>query len=282
MAQDHNQHAHAWKISSTMAKTDDGGLSITFSIPKVVIDEEQNHALEAIAPTVTVQGFRKGKAPLDKVKAQVSEEKILQRALEHILPHAFSDFVSENKIIPAMYPKFEIVKAGDNEVWEITAQTCEIPKFDLGDYKEISRKAVASISLKKEEPTLEMKQQKVIEALLESIKITLPKVLTSEEVNIRLAQLLERIEKLGLNLDSYLASVGKNPDVLRKEYEAQATQAISIELILNSIAMEEKINIAKKDIDEALVASGNDESQKHFVESVLKRRAVLDQLIKTL
>jgi len=47
--------------------------------------------------------------------------------------------------------------------------------------------------------------------LLRNIKIEIPKLLIEEEVNTRLSQLLERIEKLGLDLEKYLQTIGKQP-----------------------------------------------------------------------
>src|SRR5258706_424878 len=80
------------------------------------------------------------------------------------------------------------------------------------------------------------KEQIVLKTLIDNIKVSIPKLLIDDEVNHRLSDLLARIEKLGLNLDSYLASVGKTPQSLREEYERQVKDGVSLELILNKIA----------------------------------------------
>ena len=47
-------------------------------------------------------------------------------------------------------------------------------------------------------------------------------------------------------LESYLKSVGKTAEILRAEYEMQAKDAISLELILNAIADDEKIGVPRR------------------------------------
>jgi FKBP-type peptidyl-prolyl cis-trans isomerase (trigger factor) len=93
---------------------------------------------------------------------------------------------------------------------------------------------------------------------------------------------------LGLNLDSYLASIGKTPESIREEYSQQAKESISLELILNKIAEEEKIKIEEKQIDEAITAASADPKvaeklktpeQRQVIKQVLARRGALDYLV---
>ena len=110
-------------------------------------------------------------------------------------------------------------------------------------------------------------------------------------MNSKLSQLLDRIEKLGLQLESYLASVGKTPDGLRKEYEQQAKQALTLDLILNEIAKKESIKANPKAVDAALEARRADpnlkdevptDQEKRLIESILVRKSALDSLVSLL
>jgi FKBP-type peptidyl-prolyl cis-trans isomerase (trigger factor) len=262
-------------ITSTIAKTDDGGVQITFSIPKSVIDFHEKHVLADLQKTATISGFRKGKAPIEKVKESTSQEKLIEQTLMHILPEAFSQAVEEHKLRPAVYPKFEMLSQDDP--WQVRATTCEIVDFELGEYKKIVTAAIKDA--KKEDI-----ETKALTALLDSITLTVPQMLITEEVTMRLAQLLERIEKLGLTLEGYLSSVGKTVEGLREEYQKQTAEAIKLELILNKIAEQEKIAISEKEIDDALLASGTPEKEKEdpqrrrVLASILRRRRTLDAL----
>lgn len=288
------------KITSTLAKSEDGSVEINFNIPFSFVQKAKGEALFEFAKEIEVAGFRKGKAPISKVEEKVSPEKLTERLLAKILPKALSEALSEYKIRPAIYPRFELIKAKENEDWQLRARTCEIPNFELGDYKKgISglgkTKAIWTPGKSEESHSAEAsrgeKEREIIKFLLETIHLHLPKILITEEVNARLSNLLERIEKLGLNLESYLASIGKTPEILRKEYETQAESAITIELILEKIAQSEGVKIEEKQIDETLKAASadpklseklNTPEQRRNVAALLRRRASLDSLISLL
>ena len=281
-------------ISSALAKTPDGGIQITFTIPFELVSVEREEALKEYAKDVEVPGFRKGKAPLEKVRERVPAGSLIEHTLSHLLPKALAEVIGKEKIRPAIYPKFELIKAEEGEAWEIRAVTCEVPQVSLGDYKKVISGALRAGSIwtpgkgeKPKEPSKEEKEQKIIHALLETVKVEIPKLLIDEEVNARLSNLLERIERLGLALDGYLASVGKTTDSLRAEYEVQAKNTIALDLILSTIAREEKIDVKETEVDAAIAAAGAEPKvaerlktpeQRRLIRGVLARRAALDSL----
>lgn len=286
------------KITSVIAREADGTIQITFSIPFNLIKEAQDDTVAEMAKDVEVPGFRKGNAPLDKVKAKIPENTLIEHSLGHLLPKALAESIDEHKLKLTIYPKFELIKAKDNEDWEIRGTTCELPEIKLGDYKKFVagelRSASIVTSAKGDDKDIaaaqssEKKEQAVIKALLENIKFTIPKILIEDEVTSRLSNLLARIEKLGLSLDGYLASIGKTVDSLRTEYEAQAKDAISLDIILTKISEAEKLTVKPQEIEQALKMSQNAspsentadiENKKRLYESILKRRQALDFLI---
>lgn len=279
------------KITSVIAREEDGNIQITFTIPYSLIQKAQEETVEEMAKDIEVPGFRRGKAPLNKVKEKIPANTLLEHSLGHILPQALSDTVKENNLKIAVYPRFELVKALDGEPWQIRGITCELPDIDLGDYKKAVQGSLAAKSIivpgqeDKKQMTAEEKEQIVINALLSSVKVKIPKILIEEEVANRLSNLLSRLEKLGLALETYLASVGKNPDSLKAEYEAQARDSIILDLALSKIAEDENLKINEKDIEQALMVaqssnpSENPEERKRFLVSILKRREALNFLI---
>ena len=161
---------------------------------------------------------------------------------------------------------------------------------DLGDYRsELTPKIITNKGEK--EQTREVKEQRAIEILLKTAKVAVPKVLLDEEVNGRLAGLLERIEKLGLSLDSYLASIKKSSEQLRAEYLAQAETTLKLEFILIEIANKEKVSVEEKEIDEFIKAAEanpeykgkfNTEDQRRTIASIIRKRKTLDFLVSLL
>ena len=192
----------------------------------------------------------------------------------------------------AVYPKFELIKAQENENWEVRAISCGLPKVDLGDYKSALKKEITTTIWtpgkdETKKPTQEAKEQKIMKALLASAKVTIPKLLIDQEVDAKLSNLLSQIEKLSLNLETYLTSLGKTPDSLRKEYVNEVIEAISLELILDTIASTEGIKIKEEDVQKTFQALASDPNFKNktddpnnrkIVETILKRREVLEKL----
>lgn len=257
-------------LTSKFERKDNGNVEIVYTIPADVISSQKVEVIKELAKDMTLPGFRKGMAPLNKVEENISPEKLNEHILSHILPSAFSDSVKEHKFNPAMYPKFEAIKIGQGSDFEIKATTCELPKVVLGDYKKkLKSKNVDDLIV--ELPTV--------------IKVNIPQLLIDEEVSERLSQLLARIEKLGLQLEGYLRSVGKTVETLRDEYQKQSANAISLELILNEIAEVEKIEASQKDIDEFIKTTGTDNSkvnpeQRKMLERVVVRRKALENILK--
>lgn len=286
---------------STLARSDDGSIQITFTIPWSKVKKSRDSAISKLGKDIEVPGFRKGNAPHEKVLENIPQNTLIEKTLASILPKLFSDAIAEHKVKPAIYPKFKVLKASDNEDWQIRSQTAEIPKIDLGDYKKIISEEGKANKIwtpgsgdaskgeeKEKETTRQEKEQEVIRLIIKNINIDIPKILIEEEVNSRLSQLLARIEKLGLSLESYLASVGKKADQLRKEYEEQAVSALKLDLILNQIAVKEGLKVDKSQIDASIKAGSADPKmaekldtpeQRRIIESVLLRRAALDSLV---
>ncbi len=293
-----NQHNHEHpEVPSTMVKKEDGTIELMFTIPYALVLHTQEEVIGELAPNVEVPGFRKGKAPKEKVVEKIPQDTLIQHTLSHILPHALTDAVEKFKIKLAIYPKFELVKADPNVDWEIKAVTCELPEVDLGNYKETIKGALKASQIwtpekgktedkEKKEMTKEEKEQVVIKTLLDTVKVKIPQILMDEEVNARLSSLLERVEKLGLNLDSYLNSIGKTAQGLREDYKKQAEETLKFDLALAKIIDQDKITVAESEIASAIEASKADpsaakiasEDQKRIVKRILEKRAALDGL----
>lgn len=275
------------KITSVVARESNGNIQITFTIPYSLVKKAEDETVEEMAKDIEIPGFRKGKAPAAKAREKIPENQLIEHALSHLLPKALADSVEENKLKIAVYPKFELISAENDKPWQIRGITCELPAFELGDYKNVIGGEIRAASLKKE-LTKEEKEQVVVKALVESTKIEIPQILIEEEADSRISNLLNRLEKLGLALESYLASINKKAEDLRAEYAQQARSAIALDLILSKVAEAESIKVSEKEINEAYnmsqasktekTAEVSEERQKSLLESILRRRQALDFL----
>lgn len=265
-----------------VAKETNGNVQITFDIDWNEIETKKLESLEEYARNIEVSGFRKGKAPISEVLKKVPAEQLTERTLSKILPNLFSDLIHRENLRPAIYPKFELISAKDGENWQVRATTCELPEIDVKDYKEVVSKVKTTKKQNHDE-----KENTIMEALLAKYNTEIPEMLIDEEVNSRLASLLERLEKLGLSLESYLASLKKTAPELRNEYGEQAKKAIVLDIVLQNIAIKEDVKVSEKDIADYLMAATNgqdvssfSESQKNTIRLFLMKRETLHSLLK--
>ena len=105
----------------------------------VTVDEKawksaQKKAFNKQAANITVPGFRKGKAPADVVKKLVDQAKVMDEAINALLPIMYRAIIEEDKIIPQAQPSVEITKLSDTEL-EIKFVMVVAPEVKLGAYK---------------------------------------------------------------------------------------------------------------------------------------------------
>jgi trigger factor len=285
---------------SVIGRQEDGTIQITISIPQKLVQQERESSLKHMIENLEIPGFRKGKVPRDHALKHIEQQKLYEHILQHILPQVYTKAVEEHNLRPVLNPKFELISTDEGKDWSVRATTCELPKIEVGDYKKAVSAAGSASKIwvpgegkeKPKEPTREEKEQKVIQTLVGTTKINIPKLLIDEEVNHRLAGLVDQLQKLGLTVEQYLASNGRKIEDLKEEYTKQAKDTLKLTLTLNKIAEEEKINVVEAEIEDVLKVSaqsatngqkksqnGQSPQQKQLVRSVLMRRKALDRLV---
>lgn len=124
------------------------------TITAAEIEKMQNTRLAEIATTVTVKGFRKGKAPINVVKAQYGDS-VLGEIVERAVNTESQKVLNDNKIKPAMQPRIEITSfdKGQDLVFKMEVET--MPEFKVMDVKGLKlTKPVADVDDKTLEDAL--------------------------------------------------------------------------------------------------------------------------------
>lgn len=301
------------KISSVLATQEDGTVQLTITVPYALVKEKREEALSHLIQGLEVPGFRKGKVPRDVALKHIEQQQLSNHLLQHLLPEAYTQAIEEHKLQPVLSPRFELVKIDEGEDWVVRGITCELPEVNLGDYKkEILGMARAQDiwvpgktqqagqapvpsgtgqagkgNGKQKQLTREEKEQRVIQKLLQIVNIKIPKILIDRQLEERLAQLLDQLQKLGVSIDQYLSSTGKTLDSLKEEYRRQAEETLKLEFALNKIAQLEKIKVEEAELASIIHAAGSEEAkkqlsspqQKAVIRSILYRRRALDRLV---
>ena len=276
------------KNITSLQKESNGTIRLTITIPNSDIKKAWEEVMTSVAGNAEIQGFRRGKAPRKLVEEKADKEKIREEVLKKLLPPAYAQAIKTHEIRPIINPKIHVDKLEDpntNKDWQFTALTCEAPSIKLGKYKESIQKITvkSKIIVPGKEP-VPAKFDDIVKALLDSITGEIPEILVDNETDRLLSQTLEEVKKLGLTLDQYLSSTGKNPQVLREEYGKKAQNDIKLEFALLKIAEEEKITVEEKEIEEAIKASKSEdekrnlEANRYLLASILRQQKTLDFL----
>ena len=113
---------------------------------EVVVDKEnwkqaQDKAFKKLASNLTVDGFRKGKVPEAIARKHIDQMKLINEAINVVLPIAYQEVLTEEKIAPFAQPSVDVIKVSDEEL-ELKFVIVTAPEVKLGTYKglEIGKK----------------------------------------------------------------------------------------------------------------------------------------------
>lgn len=104
-------------------------------------EDEWDDYLEAAASNLSsemeVEGFRKGKAPVDMAKSVFGETKLAQAAANQAMSDVFSKVMDEVEVTPIEQPKVTFEELSVDEPLEAQVELTSLPEVEVGDYHEI-------------------------------------------------------------------------------------------------------------------------------------------------
>lgn len=96
--------------------------------------EAKDRAFAKLVKKVKVDGFREGKVPRNIFEKKYGTGDIIREAMEEMLDKKYSETIINEKIIPILEPKLEIVSLDDNG-FEANVTFILEPEVKLGEYK---------------------------------------------------------------------------------------------------------------------------------------------------
>ena len=147
-------------MKHAIKKIEESKIEATVEVDQQVWKAAQQKAFEKVASTVTIPGFRPGKAPLGMLKGKIDPNKVFDEAINDVLPAVFGELVSEEKLKPFTKPEISIDKLSDTEL-QIKFTITLVPEVTLGQYKDLhaERKAPAVTDAEVEEAIAKRLQQ---------------------------------------------------------------------------------------------------------------------------
>ena len=106
---------------------------VLVTVDKNLWKKAQDKAFDKLAKDVTIDGFRKGKAPLNMVKSRIDQGRVYNEAINDVLDPVYRDILENEKLQPMARPSFEVTKLSDDEL-EIKVIIVTRPEVELGKY----------------------------------------------------------------------------------------------------------------------------------------------------
>ena len=270
---------------TAIKRDEDGTIQLTVNLPWELIKKTKEEIIEEHIAEAQLPGFRKGKAPRKLIEENLDQDHLREDVLKKLLPQGYVEALKEHKINPVLSPKVHVDKLEDGKDWAFTALTAEAPQVTLGKYKEAVGKVTAKskIIVPGKEPA-PVSFEDISKALLESINIKIPKIIIEQEVERLLSQTLDEVKRLGLTLDQYLASTGRDIEQLKAEYQKKAETDIKLEFVLQKIAETEGIKVEDKEVEEAIAQAKTDAERqnltnnRYLLAGIIRQQKTLDFL----
>lgn len=240
---------------------------LTLTIPWHDIEHELQHVLREEAAKMTLKGFRKGKAPLSLVQESIGREKLVEHALNHVLPQAYEQEITKAKIFPLVRPEITTKESAEGKPWVFEAATAVAPEVKLGDYRKLisagAKKYADRLAANKEAKESEDQLlQTIFVTLIEAIKPKIAPLLLQEEMSQQLSELYTQLKERNVELPDYIKSQGKTEEEFRRDLAALSLGALQLEFVLQAITKDLKLEIKDADIEAWMKTQGYPDSTK--------------------
>jgi len=283
----------------TLKKQPKSTIEILVKLPWSEVQEAYKTSFTTLHSAFEMEGFRKGKVPRELAEKNIDKDKVYSHLIREIMPKIYEDIIKQENLHPILSPKIDLVTAKENEDWELKITVAEKPVVKLNNYKEKVKEAKKGLKAddiwvpgkeeKKPEENADKKKEKALnvslEAVLASAECELPPLLIEEELDRRLSQMVDDVQKIGLTMEKYLQTRNLTMESVKERLTREITDMYKLEFILQAIADEEKLEVKQDDL-QALFSNIKEEKDRkaaeanaYFYASVLRKQKALDYII---
>lgn len=121
-------------MKRTVNKLENCHIEIICEIDGQMWKDAQTKAFKKLSQNVTVDGFRKGKAPEHLVRGKIDPAKLMDEAINSVLPDAYEEALREENIDAYAQPRVELVDVNDEKL-VVKFIVVGAPVVELGQYK---------------------------------------------------------------------------------------------------------------------------------------------------
>lgn len=127
-------------MKTTVKKLSDSRVEITVTLDAKDLKPIKGKALEKLAKEIHVEGFRKGKVPVDVAKKFIPENDLNAETVDAAVRATVIEAFAKHEKSPLVLPSVNVTKYVPDEIVEYTATADIIPEVKLGDYKNLGVK----------------------------------------------------------------------------------------------------------------------------------------------
>ena len=145
-------------------KLDKGRVKLNIEIPAEEVKQELDQQYQKIRKSVAIPGFRKGKAPLNMVKARFSGY-VQADVLQKLIPTAYDNAIRDEELTPLgevdIQPPYDQLELVEDQGFTFSALVNVKPEILLPDYSDFQIDK-SSVNVSKEDVDQRMKQLREI------------------------------------------------------------------------------------------------------------------------
>jgi len=125
------------KLNITENKLENATVELQIEVPVEKVEIEYKAVFDKIKNTVKIDGFRKGKAPVQLVETHYKDY-ANQEVAENLIRMSFWEAIAQKEITPISEPRYEFDAISRDDVFKFKAVFEVPPTMELGTYKEIA------------------------------------------------------------------------------------------------------------------------------------------------
>ena len=260
--------------------------------PKIILDNTLNVvgrpeiSITKLAPGNPVS-FTAKSAVMPEVKLP-DYKNVAKTALEE---KGAGDFLVTNeeieKVMTSIRENKARIESGNDELPEKLPELTDDDVKKLGDFaslEDFQTKLRENLKKGKENDHKEAQRLAIADALIKESEIALPKLFVEAELDKLIAEFRSQIAATGMIFEDYLEKTEKTEEDVRTEARGEAERRAKLQLILNKIAEEEKIEPDSAKLEHEAMhimeqyKDANPEQVRSYVGSLLQNQAVYEML----
>ncbi|PIY72410.1 hypothetical protein COY87_01105, partial [Candidatus Roizmanbacteria bacterium CG_4_10_14_0_8_um_filter_33_9] len=118
-------------IKHTLNKQPLQTYDLTVTIPWEDIQAQYKKAFSTVLSQFEFEGFRKGKVPPAIGEKHIKKDTVYQQLIHSFIPTVYEEIIKKENLKPIVNPKINLIKAKENEAWELKITVAQKPDILL-------------------------------------------------------------------------------------------------------------------------------------------------------